>query len=157
MTLRVRPGGPLAGAALAGVVLAVSACGSGSVQVRVPEPEPPAAEACRRLHDRLPSALDGQPGRAAEPSSRLVAAWGSPPIVLRCGVNEPDNLRPASKLVAVNGVEWFPETDRSPLRFTTVDRVADIQLLLPREYGVPADALAQLAGPIKQTVPAAGP
>lgn len=109
--------------------------------------------ACRDLHARLPDTVDGQQRRETATGEQLVAAWGNPPIIVRCGVGKPEKLRPTSKLAVVNDVEWLPETQRSPLRYTAVHRTARVELLLPREYGVPADALVDLAAPIKETIP----
>lgn len=140
--------------ALLGMVIVVAGCGSGPVEVRAPRPDARAAQACRQLLDRLPRTLEGQQRRETDPASRLVAAWGSPPIVVRCGVSEPPRLRPASRLAVVNGVAWFPEPDRSPRRFTAVNRPARIELRLPDEYGPAAGVLVDLATPIKQAIPA---
>ncbi len=144
---------PSLAAAVAAALLLVAGCGSGPVEVRVPQPQPRAARACARLHERLPETLEGQPRRETRPPSRLVTAWGDPPIVVRCGVREPAALRRSSLLTAVNGVEWFAETERSPRRFTAVHRAARVQLLLPGEYGPPAGFLVDLAAPIKKSVP----
>ena len=135
-------------------LVGVAGCGSGPVEIPVPEPDARAARACRHLYERLPRQLDGQPRRETASDSQLVAAWGSPPIIVRCGVGKPEKLRLTSKLAVVNGVQWFPEPERSPMRFTAVHREARIELLLPQEYGVPAGALVDLAAPIKKAIPA---
>lgn len=141
------------GLALIATVLTLAGCGSGPVAVRAPHPDAQAVRACKALFDRLPETLDGKQRRETQPSTPLTAAWGSPAIVVRCGVAEPKGLRPTSQLAVVNDVEWFPEPDRSPLRFTTVHRVARVELQQPREYGAPAAVLVDLAGPIKASVP----
>lgn len=140
-------------AALLGALVLVAGCGSGPVDVRVPQADARTSRVCADLHDRLPETLKGEPRRGTDPGSDRVAAWGSPPIVVRCGVDEPGGLEPTSRLAVVNGVEWFPEPGQSPMRFTAVDRAARVELLLPEEYGVPAGVMVDLAGPIKAAVP----
>lgn len=140
-------------AALGGALL-LAGCGPGPVEVPAPQPGPRAAEACQELHDRLPKTLEGQQRRETEPPSPLVTAWGSPPIVVRCGVPEPDHLRPTSRLAVVNGVEWLPEPNRSPIRFTAVHRLARVEVRFPEGYGAPAGVLVDLAAPVKKAVPA---
>lgn len=139
-----------------GTLALVAGCGPGPASVQAPQPDASASRACADLHDRLPGTLEGEDRRETSPDSDLVAAWGSPPIVVRCGVDRPEGLRPTSRLAVVNGVEWFPEPGRSPMRYTVVHRAARVELRLPEEYGVPAGALANLAGPIKAAVPETG-
>lgn len=143
-------------AVLVGILALAAGCGPGPASVQAPQPDPSASRACANLHDRLPETLENQPRRETSPASELVAAWGSPPIVVRCGVDTPANLQPTSRLAVVNGVQWFPEPERSPMRFTAVHRSARVELLLPEEYGVPAEVMVQLAEPIKAAVPETG-
>lgn len=140
-------------ASVAAAALVLSGCGTGHVDVQAPQPPPSVARACRALIERLPDKLEGHQGRETDPASRLVAAWGSPPIVVRCGGPRPKALHATSQLAVVNGVGWLPEPDRSPMRFTAVHRKARVQLLLPKEYGVPAPYMVDLAAPIKHTIP----
>ena len=100
---------------------------------------PPAAgrgRRCAALARGLPPRLDGQPRRAVNPSSPLTAAWGNPPIVLRCGVPLPAALTPTAELTVVNGVAWFPEPAgaATPARFTEVGREAYVELTVPARY-----------------------
>lgn len=139
--------------ALVGAIGLLAGCGTGPVEVRPPQPDADAARACARLLDRLPQRLEGQPRRKTQPDAPFVVAWGSPAIVLRCGVGEPSRLTPTSRLAVVNGVEWFPERSRSSMRFTAVHRAARVELLLPREYAPAAGALVDLAAPIKKAIP----
>lgn len=138
------------------MALALTAC---TAPVRVPEPSPPAEieRTCRALHHGLPDELDGEWRRPTEPESRLLAAWGSPPIALRCGVGRPAALRPTSQLVTVDGVDWLPDPAEAPTRFTTVGRTAYVQVIVSEDSLPPANVLVELADPIKAAVPPEAP
>ncbi len=137
------------------LVLAVLLAGcAGPVKIPPPQPKPQVRKLCARLAQRLPQQLGERERRPTQPDSPLVAAWGDPPVALRCGVGRPDALRPTSRLAVVNGVEWLPESAPKPRRFVTVHRAAYVQVIMPERTGVPAgDVLVNLADPIKATIP----
>ncbi len=124
------------------------------VRIAVPAP-PPAdiARACAALHDALPGELDGQGRRRVTTDSPLVAAWGDPPIVLRCGVPVPAAYQPTGQVITVNGVDWFPEQLTRGYVFTTVGRVANVEVTVPDAYAPEADPLVDLAGAVATRVP----
>ena len=86
------------------------------------------------------------------PSSTLTAAWGSSLIVLRCGVGRPGALVPTSELTTVDNVDWLPERLAHGVRFTTVGRLANVEVTVPDTYAPEASALADLSPAIEQTV-----
>jgi hypothetical protein len=107
-------------------------------------PDGPAA-GCGRLHDALPGTLDGRDRAGTTPSSTRTAAWGSPPVVLRCGVGRPAGLTATSQVIEVNGVEWYLSEPAPPYVFTTVGRGSYLQVRVPRS--VPrSEATAPLVG-----------
>lgn len=63
------------------------------------------ADACANVVDGLPTKIDNAPQRPVtdHPGS---LAWGDPPIVLVCGVAQPEGLDGAPLLNVVNGVTW---------------------------------------------------
>ncbi|MFL6054947.1 MAG: DUF3515 domain-containing protein [Actinoallomurus sp.] len=140
------------------VVVAVSVCaagcGTGEVEVSVPRPPASVVAVCRALHDRLPQRLHGLKRRATTPHSDLVTAWGSPAIVVRCGVPRPAGLRLTSQLAVLNGVSWLPVPPDRPVTFTAVGRHAYVEVTVPPKYNPPGDVLNELTGPIKATIPA---
>lgn len=89
-------------------------------------------EACVRLHHRLPDDLDGRDRRDTSPVSRWTAAWGQPPLVLRCGVGRPAGLTATSQVLEVEEVEWFLTERPRAYVFTTVGRTAYVELRVPR-------------------------
>ena len=110
---------------------------------------------CRRLADQLPQTVDAAERRAVSPDSPYVAAWGEPPIVLRCGVAKPAALQPTSELVTVNGVDWLPEPQEDGYRFTTTGRKAYVEVWVPDDYAPEVNPLVDLAAPVAAAVPVA--
>lgn len=124
--------------------------------VSVPEPSPSGsavASACSQLIDGLPSSVLNAVRRKIEPPSDATAAWGDPPITLRCGVAKPDSLTPTSTLVTVNGVDWLPEQRSAGYVFTTTGRVAYVEVAVPNEYAPETEVLTELAKSISEFVP----
>ena len=84
------------------------------------------------------------------------AAWGDPPIVLRCGVPEPKGFTKYSTCQIANGVAWFiPDVQITgepvDITMTTVGRSVNVEVQLPKEYFPPAQAMVDLAPAIKRT------
>lgn len=137
-----------------GLLASLTACGAGAVEVPVPRPGPVAAGLCRALHDRLPRELHGLSRRSTTVTSPTVMAWGSPAIVVRCGVPRPAQLHPTSDLEVVNGVSWLPVPTDRPVTFTAVGRRAYVEVTVPAKYAPAGDVLIELTGPITATIPA---
>jgi hypothetical protein len=97
------------------------------------------------------------PRRKVDPADAPAAAWGDPPIVLRCGVAMPDSFDEFALCQETNGVGWFvPEEqmtgEQDSLTMTTVDRAVNVAVTLPREHWPPAIAMVDLAPAIKRYV-----
>jgi hypothetical protein len=106
--------------------------------------------------DALPVELDRLAPRKV--FTERTVAWGNPPVVLRCGVARPTELRPgsAATLFDVAGphggsVEWLPDSLKSPTKFTTVDRAVYIEVSKPASVQSP---LATLSDAIASALPA---
>jgi hypothetical protein len=158
----------LAAGVLAIGVLAIgvlaTGCGSGAVQVAPPHPDARTARLCGALARRLPGRLDGQARRSVSPDSALTAAWGDPPIVLRCGVPVPPGLAPTAELTVVNGISWFPEpgaagsgggSGSGSAVFTEVGRQARAEVAVPASDEPAGPVLVPLSDVIAAVVPAA--
>lgn len=103
----------------------------------------------------LPSRLDGRRTRVTRPRSPRVAAWGSPAVVMRCGVPLPARYSPVSAQVTeVDGVPWFQERTGDVVRWTAVRRDANVELAVPTSYPAHAGFLVDLSAVLKQTLPA---
>ena len=116
------------------VVVAGLLLGGCSSAPPVPVSVPPGAgsAACLRLYDALPGELDGHDRRETAPPSQRTAAWGDPPLRLRCGVGRPAELTRTAELLVVDGVDWFLVERSSAYEFTTVGRQAYVELSVPR-------------------------
>ncbi|MEU6035666.1 DUF3515 domain-containing protein [Actinomadura sp. NPDC047616] len=137
--------------ALLPAALLLAGCGAGAVQVPVPTPDAATARLCAGL--RLPEKVHGQQRRDTSPESPLTAAWGSPAIALRCGVPRPAELRPESRLMTINGVDWFGVPADRPVTFTAVARQAYVEVTVPAKYAPPGDVLIELGSAITATIP----
>lgn len=161
---RHRPLGLLAPALL----IAVAGCSTAddSATVAVPSPDAKTAKVCRDLHRVLPGKLDGRGREDPEPRSAYTAGWGSPAIILRCGVARPPKMvdpkvaeggDPDAVAGGVNGVDWLMERQgNGTWRFTTANRVAYVQVTLPEgmsgQDGGTA-VLTELAASVKKAIP----
>ncbi|MDQ1695580.1 MAG: hypothetical protein QOJ03_933 [Frankiaceae bacterium] len=135
-------------------VAAVSACGPGTVTIALPHPAGAVMASCARLVNYLPAVLDGEHARVVSPRSPLVHAWGSPPVVMRCGVPQPGSFDPASPQTAtVNGVTWFQEVGADTVTWTAIRHDADVELIVPTSYEAQGGFLVELSRALKQTIP----
>ena len=142
-------------------VLLLGGCSGSSdgrpLHLRPPTPAPGASTACTRLEGALPQRLDGRPRVRVTPTSPYTAAWGDPPVVLRCGVARPKGLTATSEVIEVNGVAWFLVETRAAYVFTTVGRRAFVEARVPTSVAR-ADAtapLVDLARPVARSIPLA--
>jgi Protein of unknown function (DUF3515) len=99
--------------------------------------------ACMTLMPRLPAELAGSKTRAIEGGGDGIAAWGDPAVILRCGLETPEELTCSSALTQVDGVSWLqlagdglPETT-----YIAADRSVRIAVTVPAGSGT---------GPIQQ-------
>ena len=114
------------------------------------------AASCARLRDTLPEVVDGLARRPVEPEGSYAAAWGTSPVVLRCGVEEPAAFDEYSSCQITNGVAWFVPDEQITgepvdITMTTVGRSPVVEVRLPAEHFPPANAMVDLAPAIKQT------
>jgi uncharacterized protein DUF3515 len=141
--------------AVACVVLLTSGCTAGAVDVARTDPGDDAA-ACERLVDALPQTLADQERRDVDDAAATTAAaWGDPPIVLRCGVGEPASFDALSSCQITNGVAWYiPDeqiTGRAvDITMTTIGREPGVEVRIPADYFPPAATMVDLAAPLKE-------
>lgn len=135
-------------------------CGSAAVQVAPPNPATATRRLCQELAHTLPSRLAGHDRRIVSPSSPLTAAWGDPPVVLRCGVPLPASMPPTAELTVVNGISWFPAgsaatgSGSGPGLFTEVGRQARVELTVPATDEPAGPILVRLSDLITSVIPA---
>jgi hypothetical protein len=136
----------------------VGCSGGGSDPVTVPAPRltGESARQCSDLGRELPSQVADLWSRDVT-TDGVAAAWGAPPIVLRCGVSDAIGLGPASRCDMLDGVGWYSERLDDGYRFTTIGRAVPIELTVPGEYEPESDALVDLADAIKRAIPITKP
>ncbi|WP_244207057.1 DUF3515 domain-containing protein [Streptomyces swartbergensis] len=146
------------------LLITAAGCSSAddSASAAVPSPDAKVAELCRNLDKVLPAKVDGERREDPEPASALTAGWGSPAIILRCGVPQPpkmvdpkvaDGHDPDAVAGGVNGVDWLMEKqDDGGYRFTSANREAYVEVTVPE--GVDSSgALIDLASAVKKAIP----
>ena len=129
---------------------------AGSVAIPDPTPSGEPAAVCTAVLADLPAQVEGQDRRDVEPG-RFSAAWGSPAITLRCGVDKPPTLEPTSQCFEVNGVGWLAEEATTGYLFTTIGRTAYVEVAVPSDYAPEANVLVDVAAPIAAHVPVITP
>jgi len=113
--------------------------------------------ACRAFMLALPADLGTFRGRAVDGGGPGVAAWGDPPVILRCGLETPEDLTCSSSLIQVNKVSWLVLT-ASGLDQTTylaVDRSVRIAVTAPD--GTSPDAIGQISDVVAAALPGRPP
>jgi hypothetical protein len=110
-------------------------------------------EVCAALVADLPDTLLGAERADITPESEVMAAWGDPPIGVRCGVPRPPALTVDSLLEEVDGVPWLPQPQDEPTLFTAVGHTAYVELSVPPSYGPPAAALTTLSALVDEHIP----
>ena len=133
----------------------LAGCGLRPVDVEPYEPQAGTAEVCRSLVAGLPRSVEDAVRRDVDSAVRTTAAaWGDPPIVLRCGVELPADYRPDAQVSEVDGVAWFPSEGEGGTFFATVGRSAVVEVAVPDDYA-PAAVLVALADAVAGNVPEA--
>lgn len=118
----------------------VSGCGS-PVALDAPPPVP----ACESLAAALPDRVAGQERRRTEPEAPTTAAWGDPPISLRCGGATPAAYAPGAQLLSVNGTDWLPEELSAGVRFWLIGAPVVVEVTVPDAYAPEAGVIAELS------------
>jgi len=148
-------------ACLAATAVLAAGC-SGPVEVETPAVTGKEAGTCAALVEALPGSVDDAEQRTVEPSDAPAAAWGDPPIVLRCGVPKPEEFDEFSTCQETDDVGWFIPDDQmtgrpEAITMTTIGRSVNVEVTLPPEHWPPAAAMVDLAPAIKETVPEIDP
>ncbi|MEU6219121.1 DUF3515 domain-containing protein [Streptomyces sp. NPDC047022] len=140
------------------LLIAAAGCSSSDDGPRaaVPSPDAKVAKLCQNLDKVLPRTVDGLDRNDPEPRSALTAGWGSPAIILRCGVPRPAQMNdPEADGVEADDVGWLlQKQDDGSFRFTTTLRTAYVEVDLPKAHTADGLApLADLAPAVKKAIP----
>lgn len=140
---------------MVGLVVVTASC-SPALELADPDPGAEVREQCTALMADLPDVVRDEERRDVEPGV-LTAAWGDPPITLRCGVSQPPGLTRSSECWEVNGVGWFAEEAEGGTLFTTIGRDVFVEVGVPSAYTPAGDALVKFAAPIESHLPSEQP
>lgn len=136
---------------IAGLLL-FTACADSKVEITAPTPDNQAREICAHFLGRVPMKVADKSKRDVNGDSALTAAWGNPAITLRCGVSEPANMTPASQLVSVNEIDWFPQELSAGWRFTSTNTSVRVEVSVPKEFQPEANALVDLTTSLRPLI-----
>ena len=81
-----------------------------------------------------------------------MAAWGEPPPVYRCGIDDPGELTCSSELSVINGVSWLSIDDADSTTYIAVDRSSRVALTFDHSVGI--GVVQALSDVIKTVLPA---
>lgn len=143
-------------APLAGLLVLLTACSEGPVELVTPDLDPEALAACEAFVADLPESLADEASRDVEPPDALGAAFGDPAIVVRCGVAVPADFDEAvSSCEVANGVGWYvaPEEfddQEADVTLTAAGYRPVVSVTVPGGYRPdgPAAAIAQVAASV---------
>lgn len=125
------------------------------VSVTAPPSIAGADAACATLMKNLPKTLAGQDARVVTgaPANRA-AAWGAPPIILRCGVEKPAVV--VGDLPGIEGIFWYSRPVDSNVVWTTTDLTVNVEVTVPKSIDQGSTAVINpLAKPIRASIPVA--
>ncbi|SDS13534.1 DUF3515 domain-containing protein [Corynebacterium timonense] len=118
---------------------------------------PGPAEGCSALMADLPEQIaDGfEPLDVDHPDTAVWVAEGREPIVVRCGVAEPENYEAGAQLYQINDVTWFEDTTlangTTSSTWFALGRTSTVAAHLPQAEG--NEAVTALTEAISRTVP----
>ena len=140
---------------LAGLLL-LTACG-GPVEVDVPDLDAEDAHACAAFVDDLPDTLAGEKPVDIEPADAPAAAYGDPPIIVTCGVDEPDGFGLGASCEIANDVRWYIPSEQygdepRDLTLTAAWNEPRVEVQIPEDYWPDASpaVMASLAPAVRQ-------
>ena len=108
-------------------------------------------KACAALLAAVPEELDpGVTRRPVTGDATRTAAWGEPPITLRCGVPLPDQ---GQTPLVINGLAFVTKETGDTVLYTTQARSVNVALEIPTAYENQGDVVIPLVEPILRTLP----
>ena len=129
------------GAVASGVLLLLTGCSQGPVEIDAPSLSPADAAACRKLVRDLPERLAGHDRVETTGDTRYGAAWGDPAIVLTCGVGRPAGFTATSSCITMNRTGWFvpdrvllSKDETLDVTTTELNYRPRVRLFVPGEY-----------------------
>jgi Protein of unknown function (DUF3515) len=149
-----------AGVAVLGLIARSTSDQPGNAPLAVVGVSAPRADSqdCAKLTGALPAELISNGAELtrrtlAQPAPPATVAWGEPDaIVLRCGLDRPQELTPTSQLRVVSGVQWLPVEGPGSSTWYVVDRAVYLALTVPDSAGT--GPLQQISDTVAAALPA---
>ena len=118
------------------------------------------SDGCKALMKDLPADLDDyHRAEAMAPAPESTAAWQAEPggdlVVLRCGIDRPDDFSASAPLQGVDDVLWFRIPGDGRTTWVAVDRPVYVALTLPEGSG--ATPIQLLSRAVAKALPAVTP
>ena len=130
------------------VAAAVSCSSDGPGTVVVTDPPTGHAAACERFAERLPRTMGRDVRRRdTSPAGPHVAAYGDPPIVIRCGAPASAAYKTGDPLLSVNGVSWFYEERGDVVVWSLPRAFVNVEVTIPAKWT--GDRLSYLTDAVK--------
>jgi Protein of unknown function (DUF3515) len=137
---------------VAGLIIGNARRGGPVRVTELPSPSAADAAACKKLSDALPATIgDGLKSRKVTPASSLVHAWGTPGVVMRCGVGYPPNFATSSQATQVGGVVWIPTQISDAVVYTAAYQSPRVSVAVPSHYSQSFDILTSVSGAVRKT------
>ncbi len=128
----------------------IAGCSSAPAAPQVSPAPQAASPECATALDAAPATVLDHPRTSLSVAG--AAAWGSPPIVVRCGLPEPGPT--TLPCVSVNGIDWVVDDGADPMTAVSYGRSPAVEVEMPTSYdraSLPA-ALVDL-GPVASALP----
>lgn len=123
---------------------------TGPVAMQTRDLTPRAATVCRALLAKLPGKVRGLPQRVVTAGAEQNAAYGEPPIKLRCGVAPVSLPATSTKTVyPLSGACWLPK--RGGAEWITLDREVPVAITVPGELSEPGQWVAAFSPYVADT------
>jgi hypothetical protein len=134
----------------------LAGCGAGAVELEPADLDADVRRLCDDLLAELPQVVAGGERRDVSPYG-AGAAWGDPPVTLRCGTTDAEGMNPAMRCEVVEGVGWYAEELENGYRFTTIGRAAPVEVVVPGSGDQASGPLVDVAAAVRSTVPEVQP
>jgi hypothetical protein len=133
-------------------VAASTAPATGPVPVPARGLAPDVAAVCRRVVAGLPATIAPGARRPVSGDVEYSAAYGDPPVVLRCGTAMP-SVPSTAVLPGLNGVCWYAVAVGGSTEWTTVDRTVPVTVVVPGPADGSAQSVIAFSNPIARADP----
>jgi hypothetical protein len=131
-------------------ILVVAGCSPG-LGVDAYPTKPGSDVDCKAMFADSPQKVSGEDKILVEDDN--AAAWGAPPIILRCGVEVPEGYSSSAECYPVGELCWYPQKTADGYLFTVTDRDFFVSVEVPEDYQPYSDALADLATTVQKHDP----